>query len=271
MPTFRVLSLGAGVQSSTLLRLSLRDVLPRLDCAIFADTRGESRSTYAHLVTLQREAEEAGIPVVVGCKGDLRADMVRSARTGERVSNAPMFTHPSRHHERRGQLMRKCTRDYKVRVIRRALRWWLGLGRREKPAVHIEQWIGISTDETHRMKASDVSWITHRWPLAFDLRWSRARCEAWHVDNGLPVPPRSACTFCPMHSNAAWRQLRDESPEEWAEVVEFEQSVKCGLSGTNQGLALHESLKPINEAPIDNRDNGELFAWRDECDGMCGL
>ena len=37
-PVLNVLSLGAGVQSSTLLLMSCRGVLPKLDAAIFADT-----------------------------------------------------------------------------------------------------------------------------------------------------------------------------------------------------------------------------------------
>ena len=36
--TLVVLSLGAGVQSSTMAIMSAKGVLPKVDCAIFADT-----------------------------------------------------------------------------------------------------------------------------------------------------------------------------------------------------------------------------------------
>lgn len=42
-PTKRILSLGAGVQSSALLILAARGDLPRLDAAIFSDTAGSQR------------------------------------------------------------------------------------------------------------------------------------------------------------------------------------------------------------------------------------
>lgn len=41
MPRLKVLSLGAGVQSTTVLLMSWAGELPPLDCAIFADTGWE--------------------------------------------------------------------------------------------------------------------------------------------------------------------------------------------------------------------------------------
>ena len=44
-----VLSFGAGVQSTTLLMMSLAGELPPLDAVVFADTGWEPRAVYAHL------------------------------------------------------------------------------------------------------------------------------------------------------------------------------------------------------------------------------
>ncbi len=60
-----VLSLGAGVQSTCVLLMSCRGVLPKLDCAVFADTGWEPKAVYDHLEWLKGEAERAGIPVHV--------------------------------------------------------------------------------------------------------------------------------------------------------------------------------------------------------------
>lgn len=63
-PALRLLSLGAGVQSSAVLLLAALGELPRLDGAIFADTGWEPRAVYDHLDRLKREvASPAGIPV----------------------------------------------------------------------------------------------------------------------------------------------------------------------------------------------------------------
>ena len=50
----RVLSLGAGVQSSTLALMMTAGEVLTLDCAIFADTRAESDSTYRWLDWLEK-------------------------------------------------------------------------------------------------------------------------------------------------------------------------------------------------------------------------
>ena len=45
----RILSLGAGVQSSTLALMIERGDLPMVDAAIFADTKGEPKEVYDRL------------------------------------------------------------------------------------------------------------------------------------------------------------------------------------------------------------------------------
>ena len=55
----RVLALGAGVQSSYLLLASCAGELPRLDCAIFADTMNEPDAVYTHLDWLTKIGEDA--------------------------------------------------------------------------------------------------------------------------------------------------------------------------------------------------------------------
>jgi 3'-phosphoadenosine 5'-phosphosulfate sulfotransferase (PAPS reductase)/FAD synthetase len=74
-PTFKVLSLGAGVQSTCLLLIAGEGHLPGLDVAIFADTGWEPRAVYDHLDRIEREiAEPAGIPVLRVSSGNIRSD-----------------------------------------------------------------------------------------------------------------------------------------------------------------------------------------------------
>jgi hypothetical protein len=55
-PTMRLLSLGAGVQSTTLLLMALDGTLPGLDYAIFADTGWEPQRVYDHLGLITAKA-----------------------------------------------------------------------------------------------------------------------------------------------------------------------------------------------------------------------
>ena len=49
MTDLRILSLGAGVQSTTLALMIELGEVPMVDCAIFADTMGEPKKVYEHL------------------------------------------------------------------------------------------------------------------------------------------------------------------------------------------------------------------------------
>ena len=64
--SLEILSLGAGVQRSTLLLMSLYGVLPKLDYVIFADTGWEPTAVYLHLEKLEKECEKYKVPIVGG-------------------------------------------------------------------------------------------------------------------------------------------------------------------------------------------------------------
>lgn len=84
----RVLSLGAGVQSTTLaLMASHGEVGPMPDCAIFADTGWEPQAVYDHLAWLM-SPNVLPFPVHIVSGGDLRADLLAGAR-GERWASTP--------------------------------------------------------------------------------------------------------------------------------------------------------------------------------------
>ena len=67
-----VLNLGAGVQSSTILLMSLRGELPRIDYAVFADTGWEPPAVYRQFERLQALASEAGVRVERVAIGNIR-------------------------------------------------------------------------------------------------------------------------------------------------------------------------------------------------------
>jgi len=52
--TLVVISLGAGVQSSTMALMAANGELPKPDCAIFADTGYEPKAVYRYLEFLKK-------------------------------------------------------------------------------------------------------------------------------------------------------------------------------------------------------------------------
>ena len=232
--TLRILSLGAGVQSTTLLMMACEGELA-IDHAIFADTQGEPDHVYVHLKWLSEQAAKAGIPVDIVTTGDLAEDF---KATDKRASSIPLFVvGPS---GKPGMVFRQCTRDYKVRPVRRRARELTG----GKP---VEMLMGISLDEAQRMKHSNVKWITNVYPL-IDRRMTRDDCLTWMQERGYPEPPKSACWFCPYASNQRWREIRDNDPSSWGKAVEFDEAIRHHPRFSGAAY-LHRSLQPLAIAP----------------------
>lgn len=82
-----VLSLGAGVQSTTLALMAAHgEIGPMPDCAIFADTGWEPRAVYEHLAWL-RSLNVLPFSVHIVSDGTIRDGLVNGAR-GERWAAA---------------------------------------------------------------------------------------------------------------------------------------------------------------------------------------
>jgi hypothetical protein len=168
---------------------------------------------------------------------------------------------------------RSCTADFKIAVLLKEQRKLAQIKRGQKE-VTSTTWIGISYDEMQRMKVSRVKWCQHRWPL-IERKIRREDCLAWMQAHGYPKPPRSACVYCPFHSNAEWRRLRDEEPAEFARAVQFEQDlqqVKRNSDNLKGVPFLHDSLVPLSDADLsDSHDPRQNDLFQNECEGMCGV
>lgn len=267
-PTLKILSLGAGVQSSTLLALSAHGILPEADYAIFADTGWEPRAVYSHLDRLVREiADPAGIPVLRVTSGNIRDDALDP---GHRFASMPLYV--LNEDGKQGMTRRQCTGEYKIKPIKKKVRELLGYPypQRIPKSVFVEQWVGISTDEFHRAKDADVRYMRNRHPL-IDLNWSRAVCIRYLTSIGMADTPKSSCLGCPFHGNAQWRTIRDTSPQEWQDVVAFDAAIRQGNARANAsgnpllGQAfLHRSRVPLDQAPIDHVTAAEWTAPQQE-------
>lgn len=294
----RVLSLGAGVQSTTLALMAAHgEIGPMPDCAIFADTGWEPKAVYEHLTWLQ-SPNFLPFPVHIVSAGDLRADLLTGAR-GERWASIPAFTRtvtpagtelPVYDEDENGDLVvvgsrivktdrvgvgmirRQCTGDYKIVPIRRKVRELLGIAGRRSPASPVaEQWIGISLDEALRMKPSSESWQVNRWPL-IEEGMTRQDCLRWLKRHDYPLPPKSACVGCPFHSDDHWRHMRDDDPEAWADAVAVDAAIRTGFRGIHGEVYLHRSAVPLDQADLSTAaDHGQLDLWPNECEGMCGV
>lgn len=264
----QILSLGAGVQSSTLALMAAQgEIGPMPSMAIFADTGWEPAPVYAWLDWLETQLP---YPVVRVQKGNIREDQIGARMRSMRWVSLPYFVDGS--DGREGRIRRQCTAEYKIEPIETYIRRHvLNLAPRQRAprTVQVVQWRGISADESQRMKPSREPWMEVRYPLAMELGMTRHDCLRWMERNGYPRPPRSACIGCPFHSNHEWRDMRDNRPDEWADAVEFDAAIRTA-GGMRGDSFLHRSLLPLDQAPIDG-NTAQADLWGEECAGMCGV
>lgn len=266
----RVLSLGAGVQSTTLALMVARGDLPSIDAAIFADTQWEPARVYQHLAWL---TPLLPFPVHVVTAGDIvQGIRNRHNTTSGRYAAIPWFVqNPD---GSKGMGRRQCTSEYKLTPIMRKLRDILGVNRRGRIKLgSVEQWIGISTDEATRMKPARQQWITNRWPLV-ELAMSRTACLDWLRAHDYPVPPKSACLGCPFHNQKTWETMRDESPVEFAQACEVDAVLRTGSARGMRGLEYMHPLRiPLRDAVEAGTKSPMpmMNLFENECEGMCGV
>jgi len=244
----RILSLGAGVQSSALLLMACKGLIEKPDVAIFADTGWESKRTYNHLRWLKTESANNGIPVIIVQERNIRDDSLNAAELNKGYYFMPLFMDKSGRH-----LMgkRQCTDNYKLKPIYHKIRELLGVSRRARiSADAVEMWIGISLDEANRMSLSRSKWIGKRYPLV-EKMMSRNDCKKWIHDNynGLKVA-KSSCIGCPYHAKGEWQEIYSE-PEEWEDAVFVDETIRHGSKTVSAYTQyLHRSFKPLRDVDL---------------------
>lgn len=262
MNSVNIISLGAGRQSTAMVLMAAHGLIsPMPDAAIFADTGDEPAWVYDTLRWLQG-ANVLPFPVIVTQRGRLSDDLVK----GEDEARLPAFVKPT------GMSPRQCTRNYKIRPIRRAIREFIGAGQRGYIAPGaVSQWIGISRDEAHRMKPSGVKFMVNRWPL-IDMGMSVRDCESWLRANDYPVPWGSACAECPFIDDAFRRRIRDHDPDTWERACQTDDALRSpeNVKRFRGELYIHPSRVPLREVDLSGH-TAQLDLWGNECEGMCGV
>lgn len=266
----KILSLGWGVQSFTLAAMVALGELEPIDFAIHADTTWERKQTYEFALRWTPWLEERGVKVVAAVADN--TSPIRSC-SGKTLGNYQGVTIPAftLNGSSKGQIRRQCTQDWKINAIRKATSNELSRCNLSKTPGIVEQWLGISEDEWHRAKDSDVRYIFNRYPL-LERGMRRRDCVMWLERNGLEVPGKSACVFCPYHNRQAWADMKRDDPKDWETAVAIDLQIRNVRPPSP--LFVHSACVPLTEAVNIPEDEGYKQAgmFDVECDsGHCFL
>ncbi len=196
-----IVSYGAGVNSTALAVLLANE--GRRIHLVFADTGGEHEETYAALETMAGWAEKRGLPLTI-------------------IRPPSPYHIPSKN---------RTVEDYCLayRVIP-LIGWrWCTWGWKRDP---IAKWkrenapdapmhIAIAADEAHRAVGEDVLYEL----VARQI--GRPECKEIIRQEGLPVPPKSGCWFCPYQRWSQAMRLADMRPDLWERWLRMEAAVNA--------------------------------------------
>jgi len=249
--SLRVVSYGGGTQSTALLVLAAQREID-FPVFLFANVGDDSEdpATLAYLAQHAVPFAAAhGIDLHVLDKvkrdgtietlwGRLMKDGSRSLPIPVRMSNGA----PGK---------RSCTTDFKIRVIRKWLKQH-GATTRDKATVAI----GFSADEMERVGARrphDVEEIVY--PL-LDLGLRREACQRIIERAGLPLPPKSACFFCPFHRPKVFADMRRDRVALFDKAVLLERTLNARRDVLGKDhVYLTRFARPLDDAVLTAQPN----------------
>lgn len=275
----KILSFGAGMQSTALALMSCENSLslkkgqpmphpdvPIYDLVIFCDLGMEPSWVMDQVIFTQDACEQAEIPFKI-LDSPLHADFMRNFGERRTVS-IPWWTLRDDGHK--AKMPRNCTIDYKIETISKYVRWEV-LGYRKGQRLRLEDrkahemHMGFSYEEQKRCKESTNPMFVNRYPLV-EMKLVRADNYAYIRDVWGLETRASACTFCPFHRNYFFRYLRENLPEEYAQLVMVDELLrdKTPKPPMDSDLFISRSRKRIVDLTPADCDDAECFVYREQ-------
>jgi hypothetical protein len=231
----RILSLGGGVDSTTILdtHLFIEDL--GVDAVVFADTGGESKATYEHLLKVEAVCDDHELPFY-----RVRHDKESLTEFCIRLGVVPLM--PGGSHV--------CSKKFKGDVI---AKW----AKKQFPGDTITYLIGIEANEGYRSKRFTTPKgdnAVYEYPL-IDEGMTREDCES-QLSERWGVVPKSSCVFCPFMSED---ELIDLTDHDWDLIHQIEDNFKTTSPRKHQ-LWL-DSGKPVDKAGRALKGMWRLDSW----------
>lgn len=222
----RLFSFGGGVQSTAVMVLQmLGKLLTPYDAFIFSNVGDDSESpaTIEYMKKYTRPfAAKHGIELIEVHKTTYK----KKETLLEYIHRTPKSIPIPCYMAGGAPGHRSCTQDFKIRVVDK----WV----RENNYSHAVIGLGISIDEFSRMRGENWHnkygkknlgyWKKRQHPL-IDLRLSRMDCISIIQSVGLPIPPKSACWFCPFTSRSEWIDRKRNEPMLFEQAIQLEQHI----------------------------------------------
>lgn len=265
-------SFGGGVQSTAIALLLINKPeiftdkglsIPKT--IIFADTGAEPQKVYDHVKKIGDMLSKA----------DFNFQIVKNERAFTDVNSTQLVPWFTRSDNGVGMLRRQCTSEWKIKPIEKYMRQYLGKEKGQRiPAKTAKIWIGISCDESRRMRINQTQWIENVYPL-ISIGYNRVDCQVYNYQTLEELAPKSACYFCPYTHRQEWERRRIEEPELFQKAVEIDEQIRVlpNVGKTKFPCYIHSSGYPLKDATNEQLTIplGVDYGFGKECEGHCGV
>ena len=272
----KILSCGAGMQSSALHLMSCENALAKIrgeppvwpqvpiyDISIFCDLGFEPPWVKKQVEFLANAGHSCGVPLAI-LDSPLYTDFMENF--GERRTiSIPWWTIKEDGHK--SKMPRNCTIDYKVELISKYVRWELlgykkGQRLRDEDKKAHEMHMGFSAEEARRCKENPNPMFVNKFPLV-EMGLTRADNYAYIKDVWGLETRASACAFCPFHKNYFFKYLRENEPEQFAQVVGVDELLrdKKPKPPMDSDLFISRSRKRLMDLTDEDCNDAECFEY----------
>ena len=232
----RILSLGGGLQSTVIFLMMLEGRIPKADWVVFADTGSEQDHTLKTVAWVEKLCESNGINFMI-VKNEKLFPIHKHYLN---IGRVPMIGTP------------RCTDNFKIQPINK---WIRSIIDESKPKPWAQILLGITMDESHRMRENPRQYLKNSFPL-IELGLTRSQCQGWlntkYPNNEIK---KSGCWHCHYQPGKEWAKLRREFPELFEIAVEMEEAAKAN-GVRNFGLMAGRTIQGYDHGGITLEDFG---------------
>jgi hypothetical protein len=205
-----IVSFGGGTNSTALL-IGMKERGIRPDYITFADTGGEKPHTYLHNDIMQKWCYRIGFPKIVTVEHRTNGETLEAEclRRGALPSIAYGF--------------KTCSQKFKLRPQEKYFKTLESAKFVWDNGEKITRAIGFDADEPHRAKEYDDPKYQNWYPL-IEWDWGRDECVEAIKREGLPLPGKSSCYFCPSSKPTEIKWLAARHPDLMDRAIAMERN-----------------------------------------------
>ena len=208
-----VVGYGGGVNSTAMLIECYRRGV-KVDLISFADTGGERPETYSYVIGFSMWLVSVGYPPITIVRKNRRDGSIETLEDEcIRRNSLPSLAYG----------FKTCSQKFKIQPQDKFCNNWPKSKDHWEAGGKVTKFIGFDADESHRIKPYSDKKYDVEYPL---VKWDMGReeCVESVVNACLPVPPKSACFFCPSSKPAEVRRLAATHPELADRAVKMEKN-----------------------------------------------